>query len=1205
MNFVARYRILESLGRGGMGEVFLADDTQLERKVAIKFLPDELQDDPVARGRFEREAKSAAALDHPFICKIYEVAQVDGRAGIVMEHVAGQTLESRLVEGALAPAEAIQIAVEMAEALTEAHAHRILHRDLKPANLMLTGQGHVKVMDFGLAKRMRDPGVSEGEESTAGNLTRTGTLLGTPAYMSPEQVRGESVDARSDIFAFGVVLFELLTGEHPFKRGTRSDTIAAILRDAPSRAGGSADPIDYAIFDKLLAKAPDARYQSFEEVSVEVRRLRDATSGSSGTLVESLAGTGPIGARRTPFVGREAETAELLHWLDRAAVGRGGIVLIGGEPGVGKTRLVEQLLEAALERRCLAVTGRCYEMEGTAPFSPFVELVEQYIRGTSSKVLRETLGDAASEVARLVPDLRRLFADIPPPLELPPDQQRHYLFKNFSEFLERVSGAATLVVLLDDLQWADDATLALLQHLAPQLAQRPVLMVGTYRDVELDVQRPFATTLETLNRKRLSHRLTLRRLPEAGVASMLTALGGPEPPSSLIARIFQETEGNAFFVEEVFQHLQEEGTLFGEDGRWRSDLDLEELEVPEGVRLVIGRRLERVSPDAQQVLTFGAVVGRSFSLKLLEAIGDVTGDALLTALEEAERDYLIVPTAGRQARWEFSHALIRQTLSAGLSLPRRQRLHLRVADAIEQTSTAIEARVSEVAHHLYQAGEAADAERTAGYLRRAGDQALDTGAMEEAHRHYEHGLSLEADLDAATRAGLLYGRGRALQSLYQADRALEDWHEAAALFENAGNLDQEVAVCWDYAFLCIWRGEYDRAMSMVRPVLARAGEEVGAGRCLLVATAGATLACGGESDESDAMFARAIEQAESLGDDRLLGQVLSHRAASLWATGHGREWVEAVAQSGALLRAAGDLPAWVNLMGWDGLGRWYAGEPEHLEEATEAEAVADRLGELSAGQMIRMARALFDLGRTGDLDQFEAFARSYLEWNLRVGNPWKMVAASWLGLLAFWRGRWDEARDELARSRRFELECPDGHTAWSAWSNVVMAKAYAGDEDTLALLREHRDMLPTPGSRNTNGAWGLLFKAVEAFSLLGEREAAAELYPLTQEAIATGTLAEFMTITLYQTGAGTAAAAGGQWDVAEEHYQTALRQAHELPRLIDQPEIRRWYARMLLDRNASGDRDKARTLLGEAVKMYEAIDMPRHLELAREMLKGM
>ncbi len=207
-----------------------------------------------------------------------------------------------------------------------------------------------------------------------------------------------------------------------------------------------------------------------------------------------------------------------------------------------------------------------------------------------------------------------------------------------------------------------------------------MLVLGTYRDVELDVHRPFVKTLETLTRKRLATRLNVDRLPEDSVRAMLAALGGPEPPRALVTAIYQETEGNPFFVEEVFQHLTEEGALFGEDRRWRSDLDLQELDVPEGVRLVVGRRLERVSDQSQQVLTFGAIVGRGFSLALLEAIGDVRGDELLTALEEAEAAHLIVPTRSREPRWEFSHALIRQTLSATLSLPRRQRLHLKVED---------------------------------------------------------------------------------------------------------------------------------------------------------------------------------------------------------------------------------------------------------------------------------------------------------------------------------------------------------------------------------------------------------------------------------------------------------------------------------------------------------------------------------------------
>ena len=183
-----RYRVLESLGKGGMGEVFLADDTQLVRKVAIKFLTEALEADETARERLHREARSAAALDHPYVCKIFELADIDGRTGIVMEHVTGETLQARLARAPLSPKEALEIAGEVAEALDEAHQHRVVHRDLKPSNVMLTTQGHVKVMDFGLAKQVRVETPSD--EQSTGSLTDPGVRVGTPGYMAPKQLAG-------------------------------------------------------------------------------------------------------------------------------------------------------------------------------------------------------------------------------------------------------------------------------------------------------------------------------------------------------------------------------------------------------------------------------------------------------------------------------------------------------------------------------------------------------------------------------------------------------------------------------------------------------------------------------------------------------------------------------------------------------------------------------------------------------------------------------------------------------------------------------------------------------------------------------------------------------------------------------------------------------------------------------------------------------
>ena len=313
---VIRYRMVKRLGAGGMGEVFLAEDRSLERLVAIKFVSRWLQDDPVAHERLKREAKAAAALDHPYICKIYELTQVDGKTGIVMEYVSGESLLDALVKRSLTTARVLELAAEIAEALAEAHSRGIVHRDLKPSNFMLTTQGHVKVMDFGMARRLLQ---TEGGKQDQ-NLTAAGKVVGTVVYMAPELLLGQEADQRSDIFSFGVSLFELLTGEHPFRRARQADTIEAILHEpSVSLPPDTRARADFALFDRLLAKAADDRYQTFTEVRAELRRLNEAAAEKTLAAAGSDPGRStPLTARWTPYVGRETERKEL-----EGAVGRG------------------------------------------------------------------------------------------------------------------------------------------------------------------------------------------------------------------------------------------------------------------------------------------------------------------------------------------------------------------------------------------------------------------------------------------------------------------------------------------------------------------------------------------------------------------------------------------------------------------------------------------------------------------------------------------------------------------------------------------------------------------------------------------------------------------------------------------------------------------------------------------------------------------
>ena len=911
----------------------------------------------------------------------------------------------------------------------------------------------------------------------------------------------------------------------------------------------------------------------------------------------------PALVERTPFVGRESERAELRRLLDQSAKGRGALALIGGEPGVGKTRLAEEMALEARQRGLLTLTGHCYETEGAPPYIPFVEVVEGSARVVTPKALRSALGDSAPEVAKLMPELRRLFPDIPPPPELPPEQERRYLFNGMRDFLTRASRVQPMFLVLDDLHWADDSTLLLLHHIAQRLHEMPIVILGTYRDVELDVDRPLARALDELLRQRLAHDLALKRLPEAEVEAMLQALSGQAPPKALVDAVYSETEGNPFFVEEVFQHLAEEGKLFDAKGRWRLDLEVSELDVPRGVRLVIGRRLQHVGEDCRRVLTMAGVIGRAFSFELLEALGEVDVETLLDAVDEAERARLITSTHdGPEANFRFAHELIRQTLASGLSMPRRQRMHLRVAEAMERVySRALDEHAVDLAYHLYQAGTAADPQKTVHYLTLAGERALTSVAFEDALRLYDDALSLQPTDDRHGRADLLFKRGLARRSLGRWEEALADWREALAAYEELGDADAVGRISSDMTQELLWGARYIEALEISRRGLIALGERVSADRCRLLAAGGATLSMGGFYAAGDGMVSQALALAQELGDRRLLGEVLVYKTTHHYFYMQCLEMAEVGMRAVELLRSAGDLWGLANILSFSQSGLLLRGRlDEEAKIGEELEPLAARLGHLGTVVLAGRNRGRRELLLTADIGRFEEFAKRDLELCRSADMPYISNSYTWLGLAHFWRGRWQEALENFEEAARLEPLSP---FAGLDWGHLFVFKAYAGEKDAaLAMLEQRRASLPRAGQANAFGAWKMLLGVVEGLAVLGERDEAAKLYPLLLEAIDTGTLVRSFADGLIQTVAGMAAAAGSQWEVAEEHYRTALRQAHEIPVVIEQPEVRRWYARMLLDRDALGDRDKAFRLLTEAVAMYRKIGMPKHVEMAEALL---
>jgi len=342
------YEIIEPLGAGGMGEVYRARDLRLDRKVAIKILPSALSAHSDRLHRFEQEARSASALNHPNIVTIYALGQDDSTHYIAMELVEGKTLRDLFIAGLLPTRKAIEIAAQVADGLAKAHEAGITHRDLKPENVMVSDDGFVKILDFGLAKLASPSGELPNMGSTLGYQTQPGMILGTVEYMSPEQASGHPLDFRSDQFSFGLVLYEMVTGKRAFQRKTAAETLVAILREKAEPIGAQNPdvpaPLCWAI-ERCLAKEADKRYVSTRELARELTAIRDRFSEQPAKQVEARPGNLPV--QRTGFVGREKEVAAAKELLMREDV---RLVTVTGPGGIGKTRLAVEVASGLADR---------------------------------------------------------------------------------------------------------------------------------------------------------------------------------------------------------------------------------------------------------------------------------------------------------------------------------------------------------------------------------------------------------------------------------------------------------------------------------------------------------------------------------------------------------------------------------------------------------------------------------------------------------------------------------------------------------------------------------------------------------------------------------------------------------------------------------------------------------------------------------------
>jgi len=1197
-----RYAVLKKLGEGGKGVVYKARDTVLNRVVAIKMLKSAVSGEE-AYSRFMTEAQAVAKLNHPNIVSIHDIGKEGEKQFFVLEFVDGMSLRELMrtyPEGKCDFQTVLRMGMDICGALQYAHSQGVLHRDIKPENILITEEGVAKLMDFGLAKMLGQP-----------SITQEGVIVGTVAYVAPEIALGKSADARSDLYSFGAVLYEAVTGKPPFLGEDPVKIIFSHIHDypvSPSRLNPKVSPALAECIMKLLEKEPGKRYQSAEDLLKVLREIAEGflremlvPSRKQGVIVPSPR---PIVTKEVQLIDRVEEMSLLRDAVDRAVRGEGGLALLYGEAGIGKTRLTRELGAYARLRGMQVLYGRCpalFRMDGVPPYVLWNEVIRDYLQVCTPEQLYKVIGYYPGEVCKLVPEVKQKLGTIPQSLPISPEHERDRLFEAVSQFITNISKEAPLLVVLDDLQWTDQSSLLLLHYLARGVYREQLLLLGAYRDTDIDERHPLFPVLTELNRERLLQSAQLKRMSFDEVSEMIKRmLEQDDVPREFCELVYEKTRGNPFFVEEVIKSLKEEEVIYREENKYKIK-EVSKIEFPKTVKGVVKARISRLDEECQNVLTLASFVGNDFTFEALCGVTGVEESKLLEIIEKILKTGLF---KHRVIRGEdvcfFADIIVRDVVYEEVSPFRCKKLHNVVGCALEKVySKKIDEHFGELALHFLESG---DKEKALDYFLKAGDKAAKIYANNEAVSYFQHALTLLEE-----KEGELLEKGRVLEKLGdiknlvgEYDASTKYWNEALLLWnrlyekEKAARLHRKIAnLLWDSKGETAKADEhYDKALG----ILEREPESVELAS--LYEDMAHMYYRTKDMTKAQSLAEKALELGKKLNDYEVmvksyvsLGSVFDNIGDRMKAI-ECHERALKIALDNGLMEAA--LRAYNNLA-----VALPAEETERGRESLEkGYDLAKKIGHIQLQSFMGTNIAWHYFGM-GDMKKALSLVEESVALDRKSGD---MINLSFsIGTLAVTHlvlGDWDKCEKYLKEKigiteKLNDIQQTVGSYAWLAFLHFNKEEY----PEARALYEKAYEVCEKAGAKSLQMWMSLpvIWTSIE----LGELEKANNMLDKLYEFASKVKDREL--IAWADARKGMMFRAQKKWEDSIQHFEKSIRELEALgARRYNVYVFARMflyeYARVYLERNQEGDREKAHNLLNQALEIFQKMGAKKEIE---------